>query len=92
MSVFLLTLAVQLDGIRRFIYQSQLNGSAKSTPGHLQAVADLPRAASPNNFQRWLGELIKKIDKGGYIDLQDNSTYLVCGSTGLLSFYAIKRK
>ena len=70
----------------------QLNGSAESTPAHFRIVTDFPCAESLNNFQRWLVELIKKIDKGGYIGLQDNPTYLVCGSTGLLSFYAINRK
>jgi hypothetical protein len=60
---------------------------------HFQAVTDFPCAASLDNLQRWLGELIKKIDKGGYMAPQeDNPTYLVCGSNDLLSFYEIKRK
>ena len=72
--------------------KAQLNGSAESTPAHFQAVADFPCAASLNNLQRWLVELIKKIDKGGYIRLHDNPTYLVYGSTGPLVCYAINRK
>ena len=70
----------------------QLNGSAESTPAHFRIVADFPCAESLNNYQRWLVELIKKIDKGGYIGLQDNSTCLVYRLAGLLSFYTIKRK
>jgi hypothetical protein len=72
--------------------KAQLNRAAESTPAHFQAVADFPCAASLNNLQRWLIELVKKTDKGGYIGLQDDSTYLVCGSTGPLCFFAIKRK
>jgi hypothetical protein len=43
MSVFLLTLAVQSDGIRRFTYPLQLHGSAESAHGHFQAFAARPR-------------------------------------------------
>ena len=72
--------------------KARLNGAAESTPAHFQAVADFPCAASLSNPQHWLGELIKKIDKGGYMELQDDSTYLVYGSTGPLCFFAIKRE
>ena len=58
-----------------FPRKAPLNGAAESIPAHFQAVADFPCAASLNNLQRWLIELIKKIDKGSYIGLQDDSTY-----------------